>query len=53
MRYFQSIANPANKAFVAAYKAMWGPTAVIGDPQQAAYLSPFLWKICGREGRQL
>ena len=24
---------------------MWGPQAVIGDPQQAAYLSPFLWKM--------
>ena len=45
MKYFQSIDNPANKAFVAAYKGMWGPNAVIGDPQQAAYLAPFLWKM--------
>ena len=45
MKYFQSIDTPANNAFVAAYKTMWGPDAVIGDPQQAAYLSPFLWKM--------
>ena len=45
MKYFQSIDNTANKAFVAAYKKMWGENAVIGDPQQAAYLSPFLWKM--------
>ena len=44
MKYFQSIDNPANKAFVAAYKTMWGANAVIGDPQQAAYIAPFLWK---------
>jgi len=45
MKYFQSIDNPANKAFVAAYKKMWGPNSVIGDPQQAAYEAPFLWKM--------
>ena len=44
MKYFQSIDNPANKAFVAAYKKMWGDGAVIGDTQEAAYLAPFLWK---------
>ena len=45
MKYFQSIKNPANEAFVAAYKKMWGANAVIGDPQQAAYIAPFLWKM--------
>jgi urea transport system substrate-binding protein len=44
MKYFQSIDTPENKKFVAAYKKMWGANAVIGDPQQAAYESPFLWK---------
>lgn len=44
MKYFQSIDTPENKKFVAAYKKMWGADAVIGDPQQAAYESPFLWK---------
>ena len=24
---------------------MWGANAVIGDPQQAAYEAPFLWKM--------
>ncbi|MCX8255786.1 Urea ABC transporter substrate-binding protein [Beijerinckiaceae bacterium RH AL1] len=44
MKYFQSIDTPANKKFVAAYQKMWGANAVIGDPQQAAYEAPFLWK---------
>ena len=44
MKYFQSIDTPENKKFVAAYKAMWGAKAVIGDPQQAAYEAPFLWR---------
>ena len=45
MKYFQSIDTPENKKFVAAYKKMWGANAVIGDPQQAAYEAPFLWKM--------
>ena len=44
MKYFQSIDNPNNKAFVAAFKKMWGEKTVIGDVTQAAYLGPWLWK---------
>ncbi|GJE18633.1 urea ABC transporter substrate-binding protein [Methylobacterium marchantiae] len=44
MKYFQSIDTDANKAFVAAFKKMWGEKTVIGDVTQAAYLGPFLWK---------
>lgn len=44
MKYFQSLDNPANKAFVAAFKEMWGEDAVIGDVTQAAYLGPWLYK---------
>jgi urea transport system substrate-binding protein len=44
MKYFQTIDNPANKKFVAAFKAKYGPNSVIGDVTQAAYLGPFLWK---------
>jgi urea transport system substrate-binding protein len=44
MKYFQSLDNPANKAFVAAFKAKYGPNSVIGDVTQAAYLGPWLWK---------
>ncbi|MGM4989193.1 urea ABC transporter substrate-binding protein [Tardiphaga sp. 841_E9_N1_2] len=45
MKYFQSLDNPNNKEFVAAFKKMWGEKTVIGDVTQAAYLGPWLWKM--------
>ncbi|RYF58104.1 MAG: urea ABC transporter substrate-binding protein [Comamonadaceae bacterium] len=45
MKYFQSLDNPNNKKFVAAFKAKYGPNSVIGDVTQAAYLGPWLWKM--------
>jgi urea transport system substrate-binding protein len=51
MKYFQSIDNANNKAFVSAFKKMWGEKTVIGDVTQAAYLGPFLWKMaCEKAG---
>lgn len=44
MKYFQSLDNPNNKEFVAAFKKKYGEKAVIGDVTQAAYLGPWLWK---------
>ena len=44
MKYFQSLDNENNKKFVAAFKAKYGPKAVIGDVTQAAYEGPWLWK---------
>ena len=44
MKYFQSLDNPNNEAFVAAFRERWGADAVIGDVTQAAYLGPWLWK---------
>ena len=44
LKYFQSQDNPNNKAFVKAFKEMWGDDSVIGDVTQAAYLGPWLWK---------
>ena len=44
MKYFQSQDNPNNKAFVKAFKDMWGADSVIGDVTQAAYLGPWIWK---------
>lgn len=44
MKYFQSLDNENNKAFVKAFKDMWGEDSVIGDVTQAAYLGPWLWK---------
>ena len=45
MKYFQSLDNPNNQEFVAAFKKMWGEKTVIGDVTQAAYLGPWLWKL--------
>ncbi|GLK56261.1 urea transport system substrate-binding protein [Methylopila capsulata] len=45
MKYFQSLDNPNNKEFVAAFKKMWGEKTVIGDVTQAAYLGPWIWKM--------
>ncbi|MEM1075417.1 MAG: urea ABC transporter substrate-binding protein [Pseudomonadota bacterium] len=44
MKYFQSLENDNNLAFVNAFKEMWGDDMVIGDVTQAAYLGPWLWK---------
>lgn len=44
MKYFQSLDNPNNKKFVAAFKAKYGANAVIGDVSQAAYEGPWIWK---------
>ncbi len=44
MKYFQSLDNDNNKAFVESFKKMWGKDIVIGDVTQAAYLGPWLWK---------
>lgn len=45
MKYFQSLDNENNKAFVAAFKKEYGDDMVIGDVTQAAYLGPWLWKM--------
>lgn len=43
-KYFQSLDNENNHAFVAAFKQMHGDDSVIGDNSQAAYLGPWIWK---------
>jgi urea transport system substrate-binding protein len=44
MKYFESLATPVNKDFVAKFHSAWGQTAPIGDVTQAAYEGPWLWK---------
>ena len=44
MKYFQTLDNANNKAFVEAFKKAYGPKSVIGDVTQAGYLGPWLWK---------
>jgi urea transport system substrate-binding protein len=45
MKYFQSLKNDNNAAFVKAFKEKYGANSVIGDVTQAAYLGPWLWKM--------
>ena len=42
--YYETVDNPVNKAFVAAYKAKFGADKPTSDPMEAAYVSVFLWK---------
>jgi urea transport system substrate-binding protein len=42
--YYQTVDNPANKAFVEAYKGKYGATKPTSDPMEAAYTSVYLWK---------
>jgi len=50
MKYFQSLDNPNNAAFVKAFKAKYGEKSVIGDVTQAAYEGPWLWKMAVEKG---
>ena len=43
-KYFQSLPNENNQAFIKAFKEMWGDDIVIGDVTNNAYLGPWLWK---------
>ncbi|KAF0849033.1 urea ABC transporter substrate-binding protein [Nocardia caishijiensis] len=42
--YYQTVDSPANKKFVADYKAAFGADKPTSDPMEAAYASVFLWK---------
>ncbi|WP_280362371.1 urea ABC transporter substrate-binding protein [Nocardia wallacei] len=42
--YYQTVDSPQNKAFVDAYKSVYGADKPTSDPMEAAYTSVFLWK---------
>jgi urea transport system substrate-binding protein len=42
--YFQTVDNPENTKFVAAYKAKFGADAVATDPMVHGYLDVYIWK---------
>lgn len=42
--YYQTVDNPENKKFVAAYKAKYGQDKPTSDPMEAAYTSLYLYK---------
>ncbi|MGC1871444.1 MAG: urea ABC transporter substrate-binding protein [Acidobacteriaceae bacterium] len=41
--YFQSLNNPANKKFIAAYKAKFGSNSVLDDPMVHGYIDVYMW----------
>jgi urea transport system substrate-binding protein len=41
--YFQSLQNPENRRFVAAFQARFGPDRVTSDPIEASYVGVHLW----------
>ena len=41
---YQSLATPANKKFVADFKAKFGAGRVTSDPMESAYTAVYLWK---------
>jgi urea transport system substrate-binding protein len=42
--YFQTVENPENAKFIAAYKAKFGKDAVVTDPMIHGYLDVYIWK---------
>jgi urea transport system substrate-binding protein len=42
--YFQTVDTPANKKWVADFKAKYGADRVTNDPMEAAYIMVYLWK---------
>ena len=42
--YYQTVDSPANKKFVAAFKAEYGDSKHTSDPMEAAYASMYLYK---------
>ncbi len=51
MGYFQSVDNPANRKFVEAFKAKYGPKRVTADVPECAYTSVYLWKAAVEKAR--
>jgi WD40 repeat protein len=41
--YFESIDSPANRDFVARFRAKFGPQRLLSDPLEASYLGVHLW----------
>ncbi len=51
--YFESIDSPANRTFVARFRARFGPQRLLSDPMEASYLGVHLWaravEVAGRD----
>lgn len=49
--YFQSVDSAANRAFVEAFHARFGPDRVINDPMEAAFIGVHLWAAAAELAR--
>nr|WP_157218375.1 urea ABC transporter substrate-binding protein [Sphingomonas formosensis] len=49
--YFQTLDNPENAKFVAAYKAKFGADAVVTDPMVHGYLDVYVWKAAAEKAK--
>ena len=51
--YFQSLSNPANKKFIAAYKAKFGSNEVLDDPMVHGYIDVLIWAAAVKKAGSL
>jgi urea transport system substrate-binding protein len=51
--YFQSVASPRNKQFVAKFHGKYGKDRAAFDPMEAAYTQVFVWKAAVEKARSL
>lgn len=49
--YFESLNNPLNKKFVAAYRAKFGANAAVDDPMVHGYIDVLIWAAAAREAK--
>ncbi|MGH9439746.1 MAG: urea ABC transporter substrate-binding protein [Terriglobia bacterium] len=49
--YFESLNNPLNKKFVAAYRARFGANAAVDDPMAHGYIDVLMWAAAARKAK--
>lgn len=49
--YFESLNNPLNKKFVAAYRAKFGANAAVDDPMVHGYIDVLIWAAAARKAK--
>ncbi|MGH9450557.1 MAG: urea ABC transporter substrate-binding protein [Terriglobia bacterium] len=49
--YFESLNNPLNNKFVAAYRARFGANAAVDDPMAHGYIDVLMWAAAARKAK--
>jgi urea transport system substrate-binding protein len=49
--YFETLTTPANKKFVAAYRAKYGRDAAVDDPMAHGYIDVLIWAAAAKKAR--